>query len=56
MTFEEWLAKHEETCPQCGGSTDDGPPALCEEAFAKLQSSLKIRIPKPSASIEEDAR
>lgn len=40
QTFDQWLTEHEKTCPQCGGDDSNGPPALCEEAFEKLQQSL----------------
>lgn len=36
-TFTEWMIEHEPTCPQCGGPTDNGPPAMCEEAFEALK-------------------
>ncbi len=41
QTFNEWLAKHEQTCPQCGGDDSNGPPALCMEAFKKLQEEMR---------------
>lgn len=36
-TFTEWLVRHEQTCPQCGGPADNGPPAICEEAFEVMK-------------------
>lgn len=41
-TFDAWFAEHQKTCKQCYTSMNENPDEpICEEAFAKLQESLK---------------
>jgi hypothetical protein len=38
QSFDQWWMAHVKICPECSGGPDIG---MCEEAFEKLQESLR---------------